>query len=126
MVHRAIFGSLERFLGVLLEHYAGALPLWLSPAQAIIIPIKDTCKEYAKAVSEKLLAAGFRPHVDERNETLQKRIREAEMQKVPYILVIGEREISQGAVAVRKRGEGDQGAVKLEEFINRLGEEVKN
>ena len=125
MLHRVILGSLERFIGALLEHYAGALPLWLAPIQAIIIPIRPSCEEYAKQVKENLQKEGFRVNIDNRNETLNKRIREAETDKIPFVLVIGDREVKQKTVSVRKKSAGDQGAMTIEELINNLKRETK-
>jgi len=124
MLHRVLLGSLERFIGALIEHYNAALPLWLAPTQALIIPIKDTLQEYALGVQNALVASGIRAEIDCRNETLQKRIRNAEMNKTPYILVIGEREAQAGSVAVRKRGKGDEGACKIEDLVSRLKKEI--
>jgi len=124
MVHRAILGSMERFLGVLIEHYGGAFPLWLAPVQAVLIPIADRHIEYCQSVSAKLEAAGFRTEVDTRNERMNQKIRTAQMQKVPYMLVVGDRELEAGAVAVRHRDGEDLGAMPLDEFITRLGEEA--
>lgn len=122
MVHRAILGSLERFLGVLLEHYAGDLPLWLAPVQVLVIPIKDSCLEYAESVREKLSKENIRVEIDKRRNTLDKKIREAEMQKVPYVLIVGEREVQAGKAAVRKRFTGDLGAMEIGEFIKSIQE----
>lgn len=126
MLHRVIVGSLERFLGALLEHYAGALPLWLSPVQAVIAPIRKEDGPYADKVKEKLLNAGLRIDLDIRNETLTKRIRDAELEKIPYILVVGQKEAKAQKLAVRKRGEGDKGQVDIEAFIKKAQEEIRN
>jgi threonyl-tRNA synthetase len=126
MLHRVIVGSLERFIGVLIEHYAGSLPLWLSPLQIIVIPIKDIFQGYGRKIKNALQEGEIRVKIDCRNETLDKRIREAEVGKVPYILVIGEREIRFQSVSVRKRGKGDMGTMSLEGFIKRIKEEIKN
>ena len=123
MVHRAILGSMERFLGVLIEHYGGAFPLWLAPVQAVLIPIADRHIEYCKSVSSKLESAGFRTEVDTRGERMNQKIRTAQMQKVPYMLVAGDREQESGAVAVRHRDGDDLGAMSLADFVSRLGEE---
>ncbi|MGB9301758.1 MAG: threonine--tRNA ligase, partial [Anaerolineae bacterium] len=117
MVHRALLGSLERFLGILIEHYGGAFPVWLSPIQAILIPITDRHVEYAKHVEVQLRAAGLRTEVDSRSERMQAKIRDAQLQKVPYMLVVGDREMEAGAVAVRLRTEKDLGARSVEDFI---------
>jgi len=124
MLHRVILGSLERFIGVLIEHYAGSLPLWLSPTQVVIIPIKSTLEDYAARIGTALKEQAIRDRIDNRNLTLEKRIREAEVEKSPYIVVIGERENKAQTVAVRKRGEGDIGAMSIEEFISRVKQEV--
>ena len=124
MVHRAILGSMERFLGVLIEHYGGAFPLWLAPVQAMLIPIADRHIEYCQSVSTRLEAAGFRAEVDTRSERMNQKIRTAQMQKVPYMLVVGDREQEAGAVAVRHRDGEDLGAVPLDDFLTRLGEEA--
>jgi threonyl-tRNA synthetase len=123
MVHRAILGSMERFLGVLIEHYGGAFPLWLAPVQAVVIPIADRHVEYCQSVSATLKKAGFRAEVDSRNERMNQKIRTAQMQKVPYMLVVGDREMEAGAVAARQRDGTDLGAIPLDEFMTRLGEE---
>ena len=124
MIHRALFGSIERFMGVLIEHYAGAFPLWLAPTQVVILPIADRHHDYAREVGAALTSAGFRAHVDDRNEKTGYKIREAQVQKVPYMLVIGDREMESRAVAVRQREEGDKGAVPLDEFIASLRKEL--
>jgi threonyl-tRNA synthetase len=124
MVHRALLGSVERFFGILIEHYAGAFPVWLAPVQASVLPLSEKFQDYAKQVLEKLKAAGFRVHLDDRNEKLQAKIRDAQMQKIPYMLVVGAREAEAGAVGVRHRTKGDQGAKPLDEFIAALRGEV--
>jgi threonyl-tRNA synthetase len=123
MVHRAILGSMERFLGILIEHYGGAFPLWLAPVQAVLIPIADRHIEYCQTVLAKLKAAGFRAEVDTRNERMNQKIRTAQMQKLPYMLVVGDREQEANAVAVRHRDGEDLGAMPLDDFLERLGEE---
>ncbi|HEV8146760.1 MAG TPA: threonine--tRNA ligase [Bryobacteraceae bacterium] len=117
MVHRALYGSLERFFGILVEHYAGAFPLWLAPVQVAVLPITDRQNEYAKSVHAKLEAAGFRSHLDSRPEKVNLKIRDAQMQKVPYMLVVGDREAEAGTVAVRHRKHPDQGVKPLDQFI---------
>jgi threonyl-tRNA synthetase len=117
MVHRALFGSLERFFGVLIEHYAGAFPVWLAPVQAVVLPITDRQIEYARQVTDQLKRAGLRAHLDDRNEKVNLKIREAQLQKVPYMLVVGEREAQASTVAVRNRKHGDQGAKSVEQFL---------
>jgi len=117
MVHRALYGSVERFFGILVEHYAGAFPLWLAPVQAAVLPITDRQIDYARQVKARLEDAGLRAAVDERSEKVNFKIREAQLQKIPYMLVVGGREASNGTVAVRNRKHGDQGAKSLDEFI---------
>ena len=117
MVHRALYGSIERFFGILIEHYAGAFPAWLAPVQAIMLPITDRQNEYAHGLQRELDAAGIRATVDERNEKVNLKIRDAQMQKIPYMLVVGDREQQNGKVAVRNRKHGDQGAKTVTEFI---------
>jgi threonyl-tRNA synthetase len=117
MVHRALFGSVERFFGVLIEHYAGAFPLWLAPVQVGLVPISERHHEYAKKVETELKAAGLRVEVDDRNEKMNGKIRDFANQKTPYILVFGDKEQEAGAVSVRTRAKGDQGSVPLGEFI---------
>ena len=124
MVHRAILGSLERFFGVLIEHYAGAFPLWLAPVQAVVIPIADRHHDYARQVQGELRARGFRAEVDDRGERMNLKIRNAQMQKVPYMLVVGDREQEQEAVGVRQRELGDLGAMAVAELAGRMQEEV--
>jgi threonyl-tRNA synthetase len=119
MVHRALFGSVERFFGVLIEHYAGAFPLWLAPVQIGIVPISEKHVEYAVAVKAKLEAAGLRVELDQRNEKMNAKIREFTLQKVPFVLVMGDKEAAAEAVSVRTRGKGDEGSVPLAEFIER-------
>jgi threonyl-tRNA synthetase len=125
MVHRALLGSMERFLGVLLEHYAGAFPLWLAPVQAVVIPISDRHLEYASWVAGELEAAGLRVEVDERSERMQAKIRDAQLQKVPYMLVVGDKEAEAKAVAVRLRSGEDLGPLHIEEFLLRAVDEVR-
>jgi threonyl-tRNA synthetase len=117
MIHRALLGSLERFMGVLIEHYAGAFPLWLAPVQAIVLPIADRHAAYAEQVRERLQQEGFRAKVDGRNEKTGYKIREAQLQKIPYMLIVGDREVESGSVSVRSRDEGDLGSRPVEEFI---------
>ncbi len=120
MVHRALYGSIERFFGILIEHYAGAFPVWLAPVQAIVLPITDRQTEYAREVQQKLKDAGFRVELDGRSEKVNLKIREAQLQKIPYMLVIGDREAQAGQVSVRNRKTGDVGAVPLEQFVQQL------
>jgi threonyl-tRNA synthetase len=120
MVHRALMGAIERFMGVLIEHYAGAFPLWLAPVQVVLVPIADRHLEYAEQVAAELKAAGFRLELDGRRERMQNKIRQAELQKVPYILIMGDRDAEAGAVSVRHRGEGDLGAMPRSTFLDRI------
>src|SRR5260370_22632329 len=117
MVHRAMYGSIERFFGILVEHYAGAFPVWLAPVQAMILPITDRQVEYANHVKQQLEEAGLRVGVDDRKEKVNLKIREAQLQKVPYMLVVGEREAQSGGVSVRNRKHGDQGVKGIADFL---------
>jgi len=125
MIHRAPFGSMERFIAVLLEHCGGNLPLWLAPVQLKVLPISDKFGEYAEQVAKALKAEGIRAEVDDRNEKIGKKIRDTELMKVPYMLVVGEKEMNEGMVAVRKHGEGDKGTLPLQEFITEITNTVK-
>ena len=116
MIHRVVLGSIERFIGVITEHFAGAFPLWLAPEQVRLLPIADRHHEYANEVSKKLTALGFRVSVDDRSEKIGYKIREAQLEKIPYMLLVGDKEIEDGAVSIRKRGEGDIGAKSVDEF----------
>src|SRR4029078_6127667 len=125
MIHRAMFGTLERFIGNLIEHFAGAFPVWLAPEQVRGIPIADAQAQAAHRIAERFKQAGFRAHVDDRNETLNYRIREGEMQKVPYMAVIGGRELEQGTVATKIRGAGNkQDVFSVDAFVERLKKEI--
>lgn len=124
MIHRAPFGSLERLIGILIEHYGGAFPLWLAPVQVIVLPIADRHVPYAQQIRRRLEEEGFRVEVDARNEKTGFKVREAELQKIPYMLVVGDRDMQSSTVSVRKRSAGDQGAVSLDVFIARLREEM--
>ncbi len=126
MIHRVVFGSIERFIGIITEHFAGAFPVWLSPVQVKVMPITDRASDYAKDVAAKLSAAGVRVETDLRNEKIGYKIREAQMQKTPYMLVIGDREAESGAVAVRTRSGEDLGAMPLDAFIERITGEIKS
>lgn len=119
MIHRALFGSIERFFGVLIEHYAGAFPLWLAPVQAMVLPITDRVNDYAERVARELRDAGLRVEANTRSEKIGAKIRQAQLQKVPFMLVVGDREASDGTVAVRERARGDIGAMTLREFKER-------
>ena len=124
MVHRALYGSVERFFGILVEHYAGAFPVWLAPVQATVLPITDRQMEYARGVQKELDAAGIRATVDERNEKVNLKIREAQLQKIPYMLVVGDREQQNGHVAVRHRKHGDQGVKTLADCIGEIRAQI--
>jgi threonyl-tRNA synthetase len=117
MVHRALYGSVERFFGILLEHYAGAFPVWLAPVQATVLPITDRQLDYARQVQQKLIDAGVRAITDDRSEKVNLKIREAQLQKIPFMLVVGDREAQNGTVSVRNRKHGDQGAKPVDEFL---------
>lgn len=125
VVHRVIYGSLERFIGILIEHYAGAFPTWLAPVQVRILPIADSHKEYAEKLKEKLEEYDIRVELDEREEKIGYKIREAQLQKIPYMLIIGDKEVQANAVGVRSRKDGDIGAMSVEDFINKIEEEIK-
>jgi threonyl-tRNA synthetase len=126
MVHRALLGSFERFIGILIEHYAGEFPLWLSPVQAAILPIADRHVDYAWKVAEELRAVGLRAEVDERSESIGRKIRDGELQKMPYMLIVGDKEAEAGVVAVRRHREGDIGAMPVAEFRDLALEEVSS
>ncbi|MHB8086770.1 MAG: threonine--tRNA ligase [Anaerolineaceae bacterium] len=125
MVHRALLGSLERFFGVLIEHYAGAFPVWLSPVQAVLIPISDRHNDYAKSVAKKLKEQGIRATVDERSERMNAKIRDAQNQKIPYMLVVGDKEMENGQVALRMRSGENPGAIDLEAFIQQALSDIE-
>ena len=126
MVHRALLGSVERFFGILIEHYAGAFPAWLAPVQASVLPVSGKFSDYAKSVEEKLRAAGIRVHLDDRNEKLQAKIRDAQLQKIPYMLIVGGKEAESGTVSVRHRSKGDLGPQPLDQFIASLHSEIES
>ncbi len=125
MVHRAILGSMERFVGILLEHYEGKFPVWLAPVQAVLINVGAETADYAAAITERLQAAGFRAESDLSDDTVGAKIRRAELQKVPYMLIVGKKELSERTVSVRSKSSGDEGSVSIEDFIRRLGDEVR-
>jgi len=125
VIHRAIYGSFERFIALLIEHFAGAWPLWLAPVQAVVLPISDRHRDYAAGVRDKLAAAGLRVDLDDRQEKIGFKIREAQLQKVPYMLVAGDRESSEGTVAVRSRSGGDLGARPVDAFMVDALEEIR-
>lgn len=125
MLHRVILGSLERFTGALIEHFAGALPLWLSPTQVIIIPVSEKVISYAKKVERMLTENGFRAELDHRNERLQKKVRDAEVEKVPYMLIVGEKEAADESLSVRSKAQGEMGRLMIDEFIQMMKKEVQ-
>ena len=125
MVHRALFGSFDRFIGIITEHFAGAFPTWLAPVQVRILPIADSHKEYAEKLKEKLEEYDIRVELDEREEKIGYKIREAQLQKIPYMLIVGDKEVEANAVGVRSRKDGDIGAMSVEDFINKIEEELK-
>ena len=125
MIHRALLGSIERFIGVITEHFAGAFPTWLSPVQVKVLPITDRTHEYSVQVMEKLTAMGLRCELDDRSEKIGYKIREAQLEKIPYMLVLGDKEAESGQVAVRSRKTGETQVMSLEEFMEKIGEEVK-
>lgn len=124
MIHRVVFGSIERFIGILTEHYAGAFPTWLAPVQVKLLPIADRHIDYVRQLQEKLTEAGIRCELDDRSEKIGFKIRSAQLEKIPYMLVVGDKDIEAGTVAVRSRKNGDEGASTIEEFIERIQKEV--
>lgn len=124
VLHRAMYGSMERFIGILIEHYAGAFPVWLAPVQVRLMTINEVHVEYAQKVKEKMEQAGIRVELDARNEKIGYKIREAQVQKVPYMLVIGENEVAQGTLSVRKRGVGDEGGMSVDAFLDKIKAEI--
>jgi threonyl-tRNA synthetase len=124
MIHRALMGSFERFIGILIEHYAGEFPVWLAPVQAVVLPIADRHLEYAQGVAERLEQAGVRAELDRRTESIKRKIRDAELRKIPYMLVVGDREQEAGAVALREHRAGDRGSVEVGDFAARVREET--
>ncbi len=124
MIHRVAYGSMERFIGILIEHFAGAFPVWMAPVQVRILPITDRQAEYAEQLRQRFFAAGIRVQVDDRSEKVGYKIREGQMQKIPYLLVVGDKEAQEGLVAVRKRGAGDLGALSVEAFLDNLQKEI--
>ena len=126
MIHRACFGSMERFIGILIEHYAGAFPTWLAPVQVKILPISEKHVEYAEKLRKAFKKAYIRVELDDRNEKIGYKIRQAQMEKVPYMLVVGDKEEQEGTVAVRSRVEGEKGSVKWEDFLADILAEVKD
>lgn len=125
MIHRVVFGSIERFIGILIEHFAGAFPMWLAPEQVRILPISDKFLDKANEIKQKLFDAGIRVSLDDRAEKVGYKIREAQLKKVPYMLIVGEKEVESGTVSVRSRKDGDLGAVSVDEFIKKALEEIE-
>lgn len=125
MIHRAPFGSMERFVAVLLEHTGGKFPLWLAPQQVVVLPLSEKYNDFAKKVCDFLNNCELRALLDDRNETVGKRIRENELKRIPYLLVVGEREETSGTVSVRRQGEGNIGTMKQEAFADLLRKEIK-
>ena len=125
MIHRVILGSLERFMGALIEHFAGAMPLWLAPVQCVIIPVSEKVMDYARAIEKKFKESDIRVSLDARNERLQKKIRDAEMEKVPYMVIVGEKEESAGAISVRSKAQGDMGRKDVNEFLMMMKREIE-
>ena len=125
MIHRAIFGSFDRFIGIITEHFAGAFPTWLAPVQVRILPIADSHKEYANKLKEQFENVGIRVELDEREEKIGYKIREAQLQKIPYMLIIGDKEVEANAVGVRSRKDGDIGQMSMQDFIDKIKEEEK-
>jgi threonyl-tRNA synthetase len=125
MIHRTIFGSLERFVAVLIENTAGKFPLWLAPEKAVILPISEKFNEYGGKVLEILNNYDICTLIDERDEKIGKKIRDNELKRIPYLLIIGEKEVGNETISVRKQGEGDKGSMKIEEFVNFINSEIK-
>ena len=125
MLHRAAVGSIERFLGILIEEFMGDFPLWLAPVQARVLPISEKFVDYAKKVEKELVNAGVRVEVDESNEKLGYKIRQCELQKVPYLLIVGEKEVADGVVSVRKRKDGDKGNMTVQAFLDMTADDRK-
>ncbi len=126
IIHRAPLGTHERFIGFLLEHYAGKFPTWLAPVQVKILPISDKFMDYAKDVLQKLKKADIRAEIDDRSEKIGKKIRDTELMKVPYMLVVGEKEVNENKASIRRQGKGDLGAKSVDEFLNEIVTEVKD
>jgi threonyl-tRNA synthetase len=125
MIHRAPFGSMERFVAVLIEHTGGKFPLWLTPDQAVVLPVSEKYNDYAKKVCELLNNYDIRASIDDRNETIGKKIRENELKRIPFLLIVGEKEADSNLVSVRRQGQGDQGQMSVEDFVNFVNQEVK-
>ena len=126
MIHRVVFGSIERFIGILIEHFAGAFPAWLAPVQVKVIPVSERHLEYAESVRKMLSGNGLRVETDERNEKLGYKIRQAQLEKVPYMLIVGDKEVEGGTVSIRSRKNGDMGSMKAEDFSESLKKEIED
>lgn len=126
MIHSAVLGSIERSLAILLEHFNGAFPLWLAPVQAAVLPVSDKSNAYATKIAGELAAENIRTETHDRSDTIGKKIREAETQKIPYLIIVGEKEEKNGTVALRQRGKGDLGEIKITDFISRLKKEIES
>ena len=125
MIHRVVFGSIERFIGILIEHFAGAFPMWLAPEQVRVMPITDRQADAAKALAQRLTDAGMRVQTDLRSEKIGYKIREAQLQKIPYMLILGDKEAAADTVSVRSRRDGDLGAMSADEFLQKALKEIK-
>ena len=125
-IHRAPLGTQERFIGFLIEHFAGNFPLWLAPEQTIILPINENVIQYAEKINATLIDKGFRSSVDKRNEKISKKVRDAELKKIPYMLIVGDKEMESNSVSVRKKTEGDIGQKLVKDFIIGIQEELSN
>jgi threonyl-tRNA synthetase len=125
MIHRAVLGSLERFCGGLIEHYAGVFPTWLAPIQVAVLPISDRHQEYAKGIFEELKDLGFRCELDDRSETINYRIRESQNKQIPYMLILGDKEVEASQVAIRHRRNGNMGAMSLPDFLELITREIQ-
>ena len=125
MLHRVILGSVERFIGILIEHFAGAFPVWISPVQAIILTVTGRGDDFAREVQKQLVSAGVRTELDLRNEKLGYKIREAQMRKTPYMLIIGDKEVEKGGVSPRTRSGEDLGFLSIDDFLARIGSEIQ-
>ncbi|HOE39407.1 MAG TPA: His/Gly/Thr/Pro-type tRNA ligase C-terminal domain-containing protein, partial [Bacteroidales bacterium] len=125
MIHRAIFGSMERFVAVLIEHTAGKFPLWLTPQQVVILPISEKFNNYSQKVLDLLKNCDIRGEIDDRNEKIGRKIRDNELNRIPYLLIVGEKEVENNTISVRKQGEGDLGVMEIEEFVELINKEIK-
>ena len=126
MIHRVVFGSIERFIGIIIEHFAGKFPTWLAPVQVKVLPVSEKSHDYAASVYEKLKASGIRAEIDNRDEKIGYKIREAQLKKIPYMLILGENESSTGCVSVRSRDNGDLGSNNLDDFIKDIKAEIES